>query len=311
MSSLNTNEAILSLPGRLSTLDIKTNDKEDDAFRCYDLTKTPQRVIDFYRTNRTKQTSEFVARMKVKFGFTFNKETGENEGRKKMTVAKAFEELKNYVDASDPDLEDLPNLIHLLQTAEGIRKAGHPEWFVLTGLLHDMGKIMFLWGDDETGQNGRDPHGQQWALGGDTFVVGCPIPDQIVFPEFNHLNPDSQDPVFSTPNGIYKAKCGLKRLNFSWGHDEYMYRMLFANNTSIPPEGLAMIRYHSAYCWHTGGAYQRFETQKDLEMKEWVREFNQFDLYTKDEGNKIDPVELWPYYFGLLRKFGLGGELWW
>ena len=31
------------------------------------------------------------------------------------------------VDASDPDA-DLPNRIHMLQTAEGLRKAGHPDW---------------------------------------------------------------------------------------------------------------------------------------------------------------------------------------
>lgn len=73
-----------------------------------------------------------------------------------MTIEEAFVELESYVDASDPDL-DLPNKIHLLQTAEGIRKAGHPEWLQLTGLLHDMGKIMFLWGTGEDGQDGHDP----------------------------------------------------------------------------------------------------------------------------------------------------------
>lgn len=36
---------------------------------------------------------------------------------------------QSYVDSSDPDL-DLPNLLHMLQTAEGIRKAGHPDWCV-------------------------------------------------------------------------------------------------------------------------------------------------------------------------------------
>ena len=39
----------------------------------------------------------------------------------------AFKELEDYVDASDPDL-DLPNIVHLLQTAEAIRKDGHPDW---------------------------------------------------------------------------------------------------------------------------------------------------------------------------------------
>jgi hypothetical protein len=35
---------------------------------------------------------------------------------------------QTYVDSSDPDL-DLPNLVHMLQTAEGIRRAGHPDWY--------------------------------------------------------------------------------------------------------------------------------------------------------------------------------------
>ena len=46
-------------------------------------------------------------------------------------------------------------MVHMLQTAEGIRKLGHPEWMQLVGLIHDMGKIMFLWGDDSIGQNGE------------------------------------------------------------------------------------------------------------------------------------------------------------
>ena len=44
---------------------------------------------------------------------------------------------------------------------------------------------MFLWGTGEDGQDGYSPTGKQWALGGDTFVVGCKIPDDaVVFPQF-------------------------------------------------------------------------------------------------------------------------------
>jgi len=113
-----------------------------------------------------------------------------------MTINDAFAKLKNYVDASDPDMS-LPNIIHMLQTAEGIRQAGHPDWFQLVGLIHDMGKVMFLWGDESEGQNGT-AEGQQWALGGDTWVVGCRIPDCVVFPEFNKLNPDMHNENYST-----------------------------------------------------------------------------------------------------------------
>jgi inositol oxygenase len=208
-----------------------------------------------------------------------------------------------------------PNLLHLLQTAEGIRKANHPDWLQLTGLLHDMGKIMFLWGSGEDGQDGYSPNGKQWALGGDTFVVGCRIPDEaVVFPEFNELNPDMHDERYNTTHGIYELNCGLDALKFAWGHDEYMYRMLVANDAKLPREALDMIRYHSAYPWHDKGAYEHLMKDGDFERMKWVQLFNKFDLYTKDGDNELrgDKMqELWPYYKGLIEKYGLGGKLKW
>lgn len=284
---------------------IKTADKDDEDFRTYDVEKTTERVVEHYRLMRSKQTVEFVERMEKKYTF----EGG--VGRKQMTIEEAFVDLENYIDASDPDL-DLPNKLHLLQTAEGIRAAGHPEWLQLTGLLHDMGKIMFLWGTGEDGQDGYDPKGHQWALGGDTFVVGCKIPDDaVVFPEFNTLNPDEHDERYNTRNGIYEDGCGLDNLKMAWGHDEYMYRMLIANNAMIPKEGLDMVRYHSCYPWHDKGAYRHLLKKGDEETLEWVKLFNQFDLYTKDQENDVDEDALWPYYKGLIDKYGLGGKLWW
>jgi inositol oxygenase len=244
---------------------------------------------------RLHQTLAFYNEMGKKYDF--------DKPRKFMTIREAFVALEDYVDASDPDLA-LPNLVHMLQTAEGIRKQGKPDWFQLVGLLHDMGKVMFLFGDDSVGQGSKE----QWSLGGDTFAVGCQLPDVLVHSEFNHLNPDMMDgKQTATKLGIYEPKCGLAALKFAWGHDEYMYRMLVANNAKIPPEGLAMIRYHSAYCWHTGGAYSELTTEEDEETKQHVIEFNEFDLYTKDEENILNVEELWPYYQGLIDKY-LGEE---
>ena len=74
-----------------------------------------------------------------------------------------------------------------------------------------------------------------------------------------------------------------------------------------------MIRYHSCYPWHTGGAYRQFMTEKDHELMKWVLEFNKFDLYTKDQAGLSAPVEeLWPYYQSLIDKyFPEGPELLW
>lgn len=59
----------------------------------------------------------------------------------KMTVKDALVKLNDLVDESDPDT-NLPNIIHAFQTAESIREK-HPDldWFHLTGLIHDLGKV--------------------------------------------------------------------------------------------------------------------------------------------------------------------------
>ena len=59
-----------------------------------------------------------------------------------------------------------------------VTQAGMEDWLVLVGLLHDMGKVMYRWGEAEDGMDGSIT-GNQWALGGDTWVVGCKIPGGV------------------------------------------------------------------------------------------------------------------------------------
>lgn len=40
-------------------------------------------------------------------------------------------------------------------------------------------------------------------------------------------NPDAKNPAYGTKNGIYKEGCGLDNVMISWGHDDYMYLVLF------------------------------------------------------------------------------------
>lgn len=137
---------------------------------------------------RSNQTLAFSEKMIDKYSFS--------RPRASLTIREAFKLLEGYVDSSDPDV-DLPNMLHMFQTAEGIRRAGHPDWFQVVGLIHDMGKIMFLWGTEEDGQLGTAT-GAQWALGGDTWVLGAKIPESAVFPEFNALNPDMADTRYNS-----------------------------------------------------------------------------------------------------------------
>ena len=274
-------------------------EKAKEEFRNYE-DSTRQSIVEWhYREMRTNQTFAFVDRMFKKW-HSFDKA--------EMTIREAFEKLESYVDSSDPDC-DFPNLEHNLQTAIGIREAGHPEWFQLVGLLHDMGKIMFaLGGLEKDGQHGHQ-YSPQWALGGDTWVVGAKIPDTVVFPEMNRLNGDYDNESYNTKFGVYKPGCGFENLRFAYGHDEYMYQMLKFNKCAIPEEGLAMIRYHSCYPWHSKNEYDHFMSEKDHYLKKWVQEFNQFDLYTKSD-KRPDVKKEWPYWQKLIDKYCPGMLRW-
>lgn len=276
--------------------------KAMEEFRNYEDSSRQDIVELHYQKMREFQTVEKVHYFYDKYHSFQNCE---------MTIWEGFEALKGYVDSSDPD-SDLPNMEHMLQTAESIRAAGHPDWMILTGLLHDMGKIMYLWGTKEDGQIGRADF-PQWALGGDTWVVGVPLPESVVFPQFNALNPDRDINLYqritNDTMGMYTKHCGLKNLKFAYGHDEYMYQMLLYNKTTLPKESLGMIRYHSCYPLHSCNEYQELLEPGDKQLLDWVREFNQFDLYTKaNERPNVD--ELWPYYQTLIDKY-IPGKLKW
>lgn len=157
----------------------------------------------------------------------------------RLPLYDVLEKLNAVVDESDPDV-DVPNIYHAFQTAEGIRQA-HPDldWLQLTGLIHDCGKMLALYGEP------------QWAVVGDTFPVGCRFSDTIVCRQTTFdRNPDLNDEVYSTKYGMYSPKCGLDRCMMSWGHDEYLYRVLSNHPTcTLPEEALYIVRYHSFYPW--------------------------------------------------------------
>jgi len=203
-----------------------------------------------------------------------------------MGIWEAMEFLNTLVDDSDPDIS-LSQIEHLLQVAEAIRRDGHPRWFILTGLIHDLGKVLCLFGEP------------QWAVVGDTFPVGCAFSDKIVFPQFLADNPDSRVSECQTRCGIYEEGCGLDSVHLSWGHDEYLYQVV---KDYLLPEGLAMIRYHSFYAGHREDAYPHLMNKRDRELFAWVRAFNPYDLYTKSP-ERPDVAALRPFYEELIAEY--------
>jgi inositol oxygenase len=208
-----------------------------------------------------------------------------------------FALLDNITDLSDPDTS-LPNSIHALQTAEAIRASPEfstMEWMPLVGLIHDMGKILYVQGCDNDGTS-KDT---QWAIVGDTFITGCKIPDTVVLSEYNTLNSDHSNDV-----SIYKSGCGLSNVGVAFGHDEYMYRLLKANGHKMPKEAEYIIRYHSLYAWHSSNGYDYLEDEEDRKMKKIVQKFNKFDLYSKNDNLPIKwTTDLRNYYSMLVKKY--------
>jgi inositol oxygenase len=247
-----------------------------EGFRNYRAEARPS-VKEFYRLNHHNQTLDFVRARKQEYL---------PPRRRRMGVWEAMEFLNTLVDDSDPDTE-LSQIKHLVQTAEAIRRDGHPRWFILTGLIHDLGKILCLFGEP------------QWAVVGDTFPVGCAFSDRVVFPEFFVDNPDSQIAEYQTPCGIYSEDCGLDQVHISWGHDEYLYQVV---KDYLPTEALYMIRYHSFYAAHREGAYAHLMHGQDKSMFAWVRAFSPYDLYSKDEAPP-DVDRLRPFYEELIAEY--------
>ena len=250
--------------------------KPQEEFRDYSSEARPS-VREFYRLNHQFQTFDFVQQKRAEYLPL---------ERAEMSIWEAMEFLNTLVDDSDPDTE-LTQIEHLMQTAESIRADRHPRWFILTGLIHDLGKILCLFGEP------------QWAVVGDTFPVGCAFSNKIVFHDFFDANPDSQNSSYQSELGVYQPKTGLDNVFLSWGHDEYLYHVV---KDYLPAPALYMIRYHSFYPAHREQAYDHLMNDHDQKMFDWVRKFNPYDLYSKSD-SRPDVETLKPFYLDLIDEF--------
>ncbi|PBP17030.1 myo-inositol oxygenase [Diplocarpon rosae] len=157
------------------------NDLEKDLSKFREYLETDTAVKSTYAEQHTKQTVAYNERARARFYA---------ETRAEMSIWAAMEKLNTFIDASDPDTS-LSQIEHLLQSAEAMRRAGEPRWMQLTGLIHDLGKLLFFYGAEG-----------QWDVVGDTFPVGCAFSEKIVYPDTFAANPDLHDPRYNTRLGI-------------------------------------------------------------------------------------------------------------
>lgn len=245
-------------------------------------------VKDTYQKNHQNQTLDYVL---------YKKEHYKQPILGDINIWELIEKLDNIVDESDPDTS-LPQSQHALQTAEAIeKKYPDKEWLQVTGLIHDLGKVLLL---------KNEP---QWSVVGDTFPVGCDFSSDIIYHELFSDNPDN---LKFGKLGIYQENCGLCNVHFSWGHDEFLAKTLEKNielgRCLLPSDSIYIIRYHSFYAHHQSEAYNYLLDSKDKEMLPLLKEFQKFDLYTKTE-QEVDIGSLKDKWKKKLKTFFVGDIL--
>uniref|UniRef100_A0A251SVL0 Inositol oxygenase n=1 Tax=Helianthus annuus TaxID=4232 RepID=A0A251SVL0_HELAN len=222
-------------------------------FRDYDVeSERKQGVENFYRVNHINQTVDFVREY-------------EKLNKIEMSIWDCCELLNEVIDESDPDLDE-PQIEHLLQTAEAIRK-DYPDqdWLHLTALIHDLGKVLLHPSFGEL---------PQWAVVGDTFPVGCAFDQSIVHSKYFVQNPDYNNPAYNGKYGIYSEIVGLDNVMMSWG----------MTITCIWSE-----------------AYKHLMSEEDVENLKWLQIFNKYDFVQQEQGSgRREKVK--PYYESLIDK---------
>jgi inositol oxygenase len=230
----------------------------------------------FYRSHNREQTFERAGALRRRYA-------ERTLGR--ATVLERFDALAGVFDESDGDLVGMSQLGHALQTANAIRRDGRSEAWLVLGLVHDLGKIL--------AQHGLP---QEFVVG-DIWPLGCAFSRNIRFARYLEENPDARDPVYATRCGVYEEGCGLERVTFVYGHDEYLADVL---RDHVPDEVRWTIRHHSFQS--LADDYLHLFDARDLRLREeWMKPFAGYDLYSKDP--ETASTEHLPEYRELLARW--------
>jgi inositol oxygenase len=165
------------------------------------------------------------------------------------------------------------------------------DWLLCIGLIHDVGKIL------ASPEFGDLP---QYFVVGDTFPIGIPIDDNVVFADvarrFQVIEKD-----------MVNIK-GFDNLTFSFSHDNYLENVL-SNQSSLPNEAKYVIKYHSFYPWILERGYESYASKYDWYMLPLVKLFQKADLYSKDS-ILPDVKSISDFYDNIINKY-IPGQIQW
>lgn len=160
--------------------------------------------------------------------------------------------------------------------------------------------MLFLcWTDDENAAL-RSVSAQEWLVRNSTWVVGASIPDSVGFPELNELNSDHCSASKSRGSSMHS---GMEGVALPWTPDEYLYRVLEFNKSSLPAEALHVIRFWSLKAWRDHDSYDDLCAPQDFETKEWLHSLKPYASVSDDAMKSVVPDKLMPHYLGLAEKY--------
>lgn len=244
----------------------------------------------FMRIMRKYQTRAFVQQQMAKYG---------DFQHAALSVADACKMLLELAGDHELELAESWLLKYMLATAEAVREDGHPDWFQLAVFLRALGLLFLGWTDDNNAVL-RSIAPREWLEENRTWVVGEPIPETLPFPELNALNANHNAPSTKQPAG---EELGMDNATLPWTPDEYLFRVLMHNKTSLPAEALQSIRFWSLQSWYQQDHYNHLCTRQDLDTKEWLQTMCSYSSISDDAVNAVEPEKLLPYYLGVADKY--------
>lgn len=95
-------------------------------------------VVDMFKENRERQTFDYVMQAREKYR-KLDKAT--------LSIWDVLDQLDNL--EFDKNTVQLQQKVHAFQMAEAMRREGMPRWMILTGLIHDLGKYLYVLGEKQ------------------------------------------------------------------------------------------------------------------------------------------------------------------
>ncbi|KAI9916432.1 hypothetical protein PsorP6_016944 [Peronosclerospora sorghi] len=250
----------------------------------------------FDKIMRKYQTTAFVKNQMAKYG---------DFKHAHMSVPEACKRVMKLTGESDRGKSWV--IKYMLATAASVKEDGHPDWLQLAVFLRALGMIFLCWTDDDNAAL-RSISAQEWLAKNSTWVVGEAIPSTIEFPELNELNADHCNAVKSGRSAA--THCGLDNVLMPWTPDEYLYRVLLANKSTLPAEALFIIRFWSFKTWYEQNNYDDLCVPQDMDAKEWITSLSKVSSVLEDSVQNVKVDDDLQYYFQLAEKY-LPETLYW